>query len=160
MSGIRNNPRPNTLIIMYVDTNGLTQENILDHIWMADTSGDTANDSGGRISNYESKVQKGGNITWVGVVLNPITAPGVYVIITDIRNPDGTPISNNIFANLKHQPSQTPGAGGTHMNAKVASNPPTNDPIQYRIYFHVHTIDEHGVDSSQPFNVDPVLRIH
>lgn len=152
------NPLTNTLVTLYVNTDpdgGLTQPNVIDHVWMADTDGDVADNNAGHVANYTTNVLKNGNITWVGAVINIRTRPSDYVLITGIEVSTG----NTAKLRLTDEPATPANGNPTYINGRVIGNPSAT-AFEYRINFKVVHIDDQGVRHESDFFVDPKIRIH
>jgi hypothetical protein len=148
-------PFTNTLVTLYVNTAvPLTEENIKENVWFADSNGDTANShgQGGTVTNYLTDIVKNGNITWVGAVQDIRTYPNFYVIIQNITI-GGTGNQNKININLEPTPN-----GNTHVNGRVTGNPSAT-PFEYTIFFRVGRVHSDGTRNWNDFNIDPRLRI-
>lgn len=146
------NPLTNTLVTLYVDTSAeLTQENIEDHVWFADSDGDN---SGGSCQDYTTDLTKNGNVTWTGAVQDIKTYPEHYVIIQEIRL--GSSDQNKL--NLSSEPSTPANGNVTHVNGRVTGNV-SNDPFSYTIQFNVSKIDSNNQRIQSNFTIDPQLRI-
>jgi hypothetical protein len=88
--------------------------------------------------------------------MDPIHALNKYVLITAITDLNGSPIVPGLD-NICNEPNQP----GTHMSAQITpwgSQP--NNEINYKLTFHLHTIDNRGRDTSVTYIIDPKLRIH
>lgn len=147
-------PKTNTIVTLYVNTGfpGLSQNNIRDHVWMADSNGDIVDNNAGNVANYTTGVLSKGNITWVPAVINIRTDPSDYVLITDVViNPDS---SGKV--NISKEPTAN---GPTHVNGKVSGNP-SSTPFEYRIYFTVSHVENGIRKPLQSLYIDPKIRIH
>ena len=148
-----NKPRPtksNTLVTMYVDTTvkNLSQINIEQHVWMADSNGDISNNNAGKVKNYVSGAQRKGNITWVAAVYNISKAPSDTVLITNVT--------------LKNDPSQKVKISleptknyPTHINGKITKSAKVGDEFSYTIFF---TVIRDGQTDLHLF-IDPKIRV-
>lgn len=148
-------PLTNTLVTMYVNTAAnLTQSNIKDNVWFADTDGDIVNNHGGNVANYLTEITKNGNITWVGAVQDIISNPSHYVLIEEIT----TVADGRDKLNLSHEPSAPANGNVTHMSARVTGNA-SPLPFKYTITFVVGKIDSNNQRTWNTFTIDPQLRI-
>ena len=148
----------NTLVTLYVNTNpdgGLNQQNVIDHVWMADTDGDVVDNNAGNVANYTTSVQKNGNITWVGAVINIRTRPSDYVLITGITLSPG----NGNKINLSNEPSSPANGNCTHVNGRVTGNATVN-PFEYRINFKVVHVSDNGGRNEIDLCIDPKIQIN
>ncbi|NNF34011.1 MAG: hypothetical protein HKN68_07875 [Saprospiraceae bacterium] len=159
-------PRDNTVIILYVktrDENGtiinLDQTNIAANVTMGDTSGDALNDDDGNEQYYQTQVEKGGTVTWIGAINNVGSAKRDFVIITGI-----TAITPpNGISTPRGGPSG--GNDASYFLANIPANP-TSDTVDYTVNFDVFWIDQ-GTDGNPVIvqeaiglSIDPQLRIH
>lgn len=146
-------PRPtktNTLVTMYVNTRAenLSQSNIKDHVWMADSNGDTANNNAGNVGEYLTGAQEKGNITWIGAVYEIFKWPSDAVLITDVTFVD---VKNQ---KIKISPEPTK-VYPTHVNGKVTNLAKINDVLTYKISF---TVIRNGLPNLD-LCLDPKIRI-
>ncbi len=149
-------PLTNTLITLYVNTAAnLTQANISDNVWFADTDGDIINDHGGNVANYLTEITKNGNITWVGAVQDITTNPSHYVVIEEIT----TDADGRDKLNINHEPSAPANGNVTHMSARVTGNI-SPLPFKYSITFVVGKIDSSGQRTWNTYTIDPRLIIN
>jgi len=164
MSGGNNTPATpliNTLVTMYVNTaiDPLTEANIKDNVWFADTNGDITddNDNQGNVSNYTTMVTGQGNITWVGAVQDIRNNPNDYVLITDVVIKPGNPGKISI----SKEPSPSQGIGNnTHVSGRVTGNHNLT-PFGYTIKFTVGRVDSSGNrTTSNELNIDPRIQIN
>lgn len=150
-------PLTNTLITIYVNTAvTLTQNNIKDNVWFADTDGDIIDDhgTGGTVENYLTEITKNGNVTWVGAVQDIRTYPSDYVLITGIDMSNG----NQNKINLSAMPSSPANGNPTHVNGRVTGNA-SPLPMSYSISIKVGRIDSNGQRITHDLTIDPRLRI-
>ena len=162
----RLDPRPNSLIILYVKTRNSdgskfipTQENIAENVVLSDTSGDPGTAFVGNQGEYISNVKQGGTITWFGAVKDIDNGPRDFVIINGIALKSGS------RRGITLPPS------GTHQNvsyeqAQVTGppdRPPYDNLTQYTIGFNVWWVDplengDHGYETAY-YHIDPKLKI-
>jgi len=150
-----NTPKENTLVTLYVNTGvpGLSQGNIVDHVWMADSNGDIVDNNAGHVRNYITGVLSKGNVTWIPAVINIRNDPSDYVLITDVKISSG---NDNKITISKMPTSKDP----NHVNGKVSGNP-GGDPFEYRILFTVSHVGNDGKRKPpQHFYIDPKIQIH
>lgn len=146
-------PRPtktNTLVTMYVNTRAenLSQSNIKDHVWMADSNGDTANNNAGKVGDYVTGAQQKGNITWIAAVYEIYTAPSDAVLITDITFYDDT----DQKITISPEPTKT---YPTHVNGKITKLAKIHEELGYKIFF---TVIRDGLPNLDLY-LDPKIRI-
>lgn len=150
-------PLINTVVTLYVNTAAnLTQSNIQDNVWFADTDGDINNNNGVTVSNYLTEVTKNGNITWVGAVLDIRSNPSHYVTIMEITPSNDADGRNKL--NLSNEPSAPAGGNITHITARVTGNA-SPMPFEYSITFVVGKVDSSGQRTWNTFTIDPKLKI-
>ncbi len=159
-------PRNNTIIFLYVmtrDDNGniidLNQGNIANYVTMGDTSGDALNDDDGNERYYQTQVEKGGTVSWIGAIHNINSAKRDFVIINvvDSINPP------NGISTPRGGPSG--GNDASYIIANIPQNPNATT-VDYKVHFDVFWIDQgpngNPVITKQVLDlyIDPQIRIH
>jgi len=149
-------PKKNTIVTLYVNTAfpGLSQNNIEDHVWMADSNGDIVNNNAGRIANYTTDIIKNGNVTWVPAVINIRTDPSDYVFITDVVISS----SNSNKMQISPEPTSSQSGNTTHVNGRANGDP--GDILTYTIYFQVSHVEGGVRQPPLALNVDPKMQMH